>query len=93
MMWGGALFAEAMLRVVGAYTLSVDTMVWAGGVIATVTFTLTIFVSGALVIGPMEKMVGATLSYARSFAPGADRYGDGHERPRTVDVGRGSHGL
>ncbi|MEU5580496.1 VC0807 family protein [Streptomyces huasconensis] len=60
-MWGGALFAEAMLRVVGAYTLSVDTMVWAGGVIATVTFTLMIFVSGALVIGPMEKMVGAEL--------------------------------
>lgn len=25
--------------------------------------------------------------------PAADRYGDGHERPRTADVGRGSNGL
>lgn len=32
-------------------------------------------------------------SVARSFAPGTDRYGDGHERPRTADVGRGSNGL
>ncbi|QUI33188.1 MFS transporter [Streptomyces alfalfae] len=38
-------------------------------------------------------LVLATVVYARSFAPGADRYGDGHERPRTADVGRGSNGL
>ncbi|MEV2256857.1 MFS transporter [Streptomyces sp. NPDC050147] len=38
-------------------------------------------------------LVLVTLLYARSFAPGADRYGDGHERPRTADVGRGSNGL
>ncbi|MGW7073651.1 MFS transporter [Streptomyces sp. NPDC054855] len=38
-------------------------------------------------------LVLVTLFYARSFAPGADRYGDGHERPRTADVGRGSNGL
>ncbi|MGA4850466.1 VC0807 family protein [Streptomyces sp. G5(2025)] len=60
-MWGVALFAEAVLRVVGAYTLPVDTMVWAGTVIVSVTFTLTVVVSGAVVIGPMEKMVGAEL--------------------------------
>ncbi|GHC90439.1 MFS transporter [Streptomyces flavofungini] len=30
---------------------------------------------------------------ARSFAPEPDRYGDGHERPRATDVGRGSNGL
>ncbi|MEU5895830.1 hypothetical protein [Streptomyces venezuelae] len=29
--WGAALFGEAVLRVVGAYTLPVDTMVWLGG--------------------------------------------------------------
>ncbi|MEU6681175.1 MFS transporter [Streptomyces sp. NPDC046853] len=46
----------------------------------------------AAMLVPMV-LVLATLLYARSFAPGADRYGDGHERPRTADVGRGSNGL
>ncbi|MEU6995690.1 VC0807 family protein [Streptomyces sp. NPDC046465] len=55
--WGAALLGEALLRVVGAYTLSVDTMVWLGGVIAAVTITLTVVVSGRLAVEPMEKMV------------------------------------
>ncbi|MFR0358871.1 MFS transporter [Streptomyces sediminimaris] len=38
-------------------------------------------------------LVLVTLVYARSFAPRPDRYGGGHERPRTADVGRGSNGL
>ncbi|QKZ19639.1 MFS transporter [Streptomyces chartreusis] len=38
-------------------------------------------------------LVLVTLGYARSFAAQPDRYGDGHERPRTADVGRGSNGL
>ncbi|MEV0211273.1 MFS transporter [Streptomyces sp. NPDC050788] len=38
-------------------------------------------------------LVLVTLFYARSFAPQPDRYGGGHERPRTADVGRGSNGL
>ncbi|MEU1036781.1 MFS transporter [Streptomyces mirabilis] len=46
---------------------------------------------GAMLV-PMV-LVLATLRYARSFAPEPDRYGDGHERPRTADVGRGSNGL
>ncbi|MEU6371329.1 MFS transporter [Streptomyces sp. NPDC046931] len=45
---------------------------------------------GAMLV-PMV-LVLVTLGYARSFAP-ADRYGGGHERPRTADVGRGSNGL
>ncbi|MEU5688254.1 VC0807 family protein [Streptomyces venezuelae] len=57
--WGAALFGEALLRVVGAYTLPVDTMVWLGGAIAAVTITLTVWVSGALAVAPMEKMVAA----------------------------------
>ncbi|MFI7317608.1 VC0807 family protein [Streptomyces venezuelae] len=56
--WGSALFGEAVLRVVGAYTLPVDTMVWLGGVIAAVTITLAVSASGALVVAPMERMVG-----------------------------------
>ncbi|GGX64931.1 MFS transporter [Streptomyces anandii] len=46
---------------------------------------------GAMLV-PMA-LVLVTLVYARSFAPRADRYGGGHERPRTADVGRGSNGL
>ncbi|RPF35354.1 MFS transporter [Streptomyces sp. TLI_185] len=46
---------------------------------------------GAMVV-PMV-LVLVTMVYARSFAPQPDRYGGGHERPRTVDVGRGSNGL
>ncbi|MEV0227462.1 MFS transporter [Streptomyces sp. NPDC050704] len=38
-------------------------------------------------------LVLVTLVYAKSFASGPSRYGDGHERPRTADVGRGSNGL
>ncbi|MCX5205072.1 MFS transporter [Streptomyces sp. NBC_00237] len=40
---------------------------------------------GAMLV-PMV-LVLVTLVYARSFAPEGDRYGGGHERPRTVDVG------
>jgi MFS family permease len=40
---------------------------------------------GAMLV-PMV-LVLVTLPYARSFAPEPDRYGGGHERPSTVDVG------
>ncbi|MEU5116778.1 MFS transporter [Streptomyces longwoodensis] len=46
---------------------------------------------GAMLV-PMV-LVSLTLVYARSFARQPDRYGGGHERPRTADVGRGSNGL
>ncbi|MGC5565535.1 MFS transporter [Streptomyces sp. FR-108] len=46
---------------------------------------------GAMLV-PMA-LVLVTLFYARSFASGPSRYGDGHEWPRTADVGRGSNGL
>ncbi|MDC0767463.1 MFS transporter [Streptomyces sp. HD] len=46
---------------------------------------------GAMLV-PMV-LVLVTLVYARSFAAQSDRYGGGHERPRTADVGRGSNGL
>ncbi|MFF4970204.1 MFS transporter [Streptomyces sp. NPDC001037] len=46
---------------------------------------------GAMLV-PMA-LVLVTLVYARSFAAQPDRYGGGHERPRTADVGRGSNGL
>ncbi|MFG2649698.1 VC0807 family protein [Streptomyces sp. NPDC048436] len=61
-LWGVALFGEAVLRVVGAYTLSIDTMVWLGGAIAAVTITATVFVSGGRVVGPMEMIVSEELA-------------------------------
>ncbi len=46
---------------------------------------------GAMLV-PMV-LVLVTLVYARSFDTQPDRYGGGHERPHTADVGRGSNGL
>ncbi|WP_338896706.1 MFS transporter [Streptomyces sp. TG1A-60] len=46
---------------------------------------------GAMLV-PMV-LVLVTLVYARSFETEPERYGGGHERPRTADVGRGSNGL
>jgi MFS family permease len=46
---------------------------------------------GAMLV-PMA-LVLVTLLYARSFGTEATRYGGGHERPHTADVGRGSNGL
>ncbi|MFG3158751.1 MFS transporter [Streptomyces sp. NPDC048232] len=46
---------------------------------------------GAMLV-PMV-LVLVTVLYARSFETQPDRYGGGHERPRTADVGRGSNGL
>ncbi|MFH8236935.1 MFS transporter [Streptomyces sp. NPDC018321] len=46
---------------------------------------------GAMLV-PMV-LVLVTVMYARSFEAQPDRYGGGHERPRTADVGRGSNGL
>jgi predicted MFS family arabinose efflux permease len=46
---------------------------------------------GAMLV-PM-LLVLVTVVYARSFGEQPDRYGGGHERPRTADVGRGSNGL
>jgi MFS family permease len=46
---------------------------------------------GAMLV-PMA-LVLMTLVYARSFEAQPDRYGGGHERPRTADVGRGSNGV
>ncbi|GGV78283.1 MFS transporter [Streptomyces thermoviolaceus subsp. apingens] len=46
---------------------------------------------GAMLV-PMT-LVLVTLACARSFAVRPDRYGGGHERPRTADVGRGGDGV
>ncbi|KOU33544.1 VC0807 family protein [Streptomyces sp. WM6378] len=55
--WGGALLTECVARVVGAYTIPVDTMVGLGTVILVVAIGAAVVISGALAVGPMEKLV------------------------------------
>ncbi|MFJ3665876.1 VC0807 family protein [Streptomyces sp. NPDC090106] len=57
LVWGVVLLGECVVRVVGAYTLPVDTMVWLGTVILVVAMAVAFVVSGALAAGPMEGML------------------------------------
>lgn len=62
--WGTAFVGECALRIVGVYSLSVDTMVWLGTVVMIVTMVVAFVVSGAVGAVPMAHMMGAS-------APGA----------------------
>ncbi|MFJ4600319.1 VC0807 family protein [Streptomyces griseoluteus] len=57
LVWGGALLIECVARVVGAYTIPVDTMVWLGGVLMAVVMVGTFVVSGAVAVVPMEYLL------------------------------------
>ncbi|MCF1593103.1 VC0807 family protein [Streptomyces muensis] len=59
LVWGVVLLTECVARVVGAYTLPVDTMVWVGNVIMVVALGLGFLVGGALGAAPMAAMVVA----------------------------------
>jgi hypothetical protein len=54
--WGVTLLGECVARVVGAYTIPVDTMVWLGGVFLIVATALGMLLSGAFAAGPMERI-------------------------------------
>ncbi|MET9913995.1 VC0807 family protein [Streptomyces sp. NPDC006476] len=64
LVWGVALLAECVVRVVGAYTLPVDTMVWLGTVILLGAIGIGIVVSGGLAAEPMARMVSAEVTAA-----------------------------
>ncbi|MEW2403957.1 VC0807 family protein [Streptomyces sp. NPDC046862] len=68
LVWGAVLLAECVARVVGAYTIPVDTMVWLGGVVMAVSILGGMLVSGALAAGPMESMVAAEVKDAQKKA-------------------------
>ncbi|GAA3048931.1 VC0807 family protein [Streptomyces glomeratus] len=71
--WGVVLLGECVVRVVGAYTLPVDTMVWLGSVILAVAMGLGFFVGGALAAGPMARMLTTEVKAgARTFAAEAE---------------------
>ncbi|TXS02528.1 hypothetical protein EAO73_17225 [Streptomyces sp. col6] len=57
--WGLALLTECAVRAVGAYTVPVETMVWAGTVIMIVSMVLAFLVSGRVAVAPMERMIEA----------------------------------
>ncbi|MGW2464530.1 VC0807 family protein [Streptomyces sp. NPDC001761] len=67
--WGVALLAECVVRVVGAYTVPVDTMVWLGSVIMIATMVIGFVVSGGLAAGPMERMLAAEVEAGRAERP------------------------
>ncbi|MGW0926468.1 VC0807 family protein [Streptomyces sp. NPDC002755] len=55
--WGVVLLVECVVRVVGAYTVPVDTMVWLGSVVMVVAMGIGFVVGGALGAGPMAAMI------------------------------------
>lgn len=57
LVWGVVLLAECVARVVGAYTLPVDTMVWLGSVVLVGAIGIGIVVSGRLAAESMVRMV------------------------------------
>ncbi|PZT75159.1 MULTISPECIES: VC0807 family protein [unclassified Streptomyces] len=57
--WGGALLAECAVRAVGAYTVPVETMVWAGTVLMIGAMVVAFLVSGRFGVVPMERMIAA----------------------------------
>src|SRR5215467_2509546 len=56
--WGLALLAECVARLVGAYTLPVTTMVWLGTVMTLGSIGVAILVGGAAA-GPIQEMIDA----------------------------------
>ncbi|MFE9925449.1 VC0807 family protein [Streptomyces sp. NPDC005774] len=71
MVWGAALLGECVVRVVGAYSLPVDTMVWLGTVLMIVTMGGAFLVGGVLGAGPMLAMVAAEVKAAGARVPAA----------------------
>jgi len=64
--WGLALVTECVVRIVGAYTLPVDTMVWLGNVILAGAVLVAVPVGGRLAVVPMERMVEEELADSRT---------------------------
>ncbi|WP_406450204.1 hypothetical protein OG782_12260 [Streptomyces sp. NBC_00876] len=55
--WGAALLSECAVRAVGAYTVPVETMVWAGTVVLVAAMVMAFAVSGRIAVVPMERMI------------------------------------
>ncbi|MEV6761119.1 VC0807 family protein [Streptomyces sp. NPDC051105] len=64
LVWGVLLLAECVVRIVGAYTLPVDTMVWLGTVILVSAIGIGMVVGGGLAAEPMARMISAEVKAA-----------------------------
>ncbi|MEU6201639.1 VC0807 family protein [Streptomyces sp. NPDC047061] len=72
LVWGVLLLTECVVRVVGAYTLPVDTMVWLGTVILVGAIGIGMVVSGGLAAEPMARMISAEVAAAEEESEGAE---------------------
>lgn len=61
-MWGTVLLGECVARIVGAYTLPVETMVWLGTVVMVASMVLAFLISGRFAVVPMERMLERELA-------------------------------
>ncbi|MEU7179559.1 MULTISPECIES: VC0807 family protein [Streptomyces] len=68
--WGSALLAECVVRVIGAYTVPVHTMVWLSTVLAVVAIMLAMLVAGGAAAEPMREMVEAERIRTDGARPG-----------------------
>ncbi|MET9410425.1 VC0807 family protein [Streptomyces sp. NPDC002935] len=62
LVWGAVLPGECVVRVVGAYTLPIDTMVWLGTVVMIASMVLAFMLSGRFAVVPMQKMLERELA-------------------------------
>ncbi|MEU5011884.1 VC0807 family protein [Streptomyces sp. NPDC021749] len=77
LIWGTALLTECVLKVIGAYTLPVETMVWLGTVLTVVAILAAMLLAGGSCADPMEKMVAAEVERAAEAAGPGDGPADG----------------
>ncbi|MEV7807192.1 VC0807 family protein [Microbispora sp. NPDC088329] len=55
--WGGAMLADCVARLIGAFTLPVSTMVWLSNVLLIAALVVGLLVAGAFGSGPIMMMV------------------------------------
>ncbi|MFD4955826.1 VC0807 family protein [Streptomyces sp. NPDC058451] len=93
LVWGVVLLAECVVRVVGAYTVPVDTMVWLGTVILAVTMVLGFLLSGALAAGPMAHMLIAETNAAAGGSSQVQEPAGAQQPAPAREVAKSPNGL
>lgn len=93
--WGSTLLAECVLKVIGAYTLPVATMVWLGTVLSVVAILVAMVVAGGSCAEPMQKLVNAEVAAMGASAGASEALAEGASGvasavPRAGGVRRGA---
>ncbi|XVQ87661.1 VC0807 family protein [Microbispora siamensis] len=63
--WGGAMLADCVARLIGAFTLPVSTMVWLSNVLLIAALVVGLLIAGAFGSGPIMMMVNIEAREAR----------------------------